>query len=244
MSNDRSTFNIVIAMVVVTIILGTTTAGAITETRFITVGDVQGSSGATKTLVNFINNIPGGKLNFVVFLGDYVNTATVNEIKKLNKKYYVVEGNHDVGKFPSYWGFYPGQYYKNINGLQIVIPPYAWRNYNWVVVDTKLPAVIFSHAPTLQNCGTKDSLHRSGFGMKVQTDKLNMLAIYAGHSHTFQKTISNGRLYVAEDSLSSGDRGICKDGASKYVGYTVIKADGTVKYTRIAFNKAFVNPFP
>lgn len=243
MNNRIQTFSLIIAILVATIILNTTTAEAITETRFITIGDPQGSSGATKTVVNFINKIPSGNVDFVVFLGDYINAATVSEIKKLNKHYYVVEGNHDVGKFNTYWGKNPAQYYSNVNGLQIAIPPFKWQNYNWGKIDSKLPVLVFSHAPMLTNCGAKDSLHKSGFGMKVETDKLNMIAAYAGHTHTFKKTIIDGRLYVAEDSLSSGDRGSCDDGASKYIGYTVIKADGTVQYTRIGFNKAFVDPF-
>lgn len=242
MINHRQISNISVAILMTVIILNITTAYAMTETRFVTIGDPQGDSSATKKAVDFINNIPNN-VDFVVFLGDYINTATVGEIKKLNKPYYVVEGNHDVGKFNSYWGKNPSQYYSNVNGLQIVIPPFKWQNYNWGQVDKTIPAVVFSHAPMISNCGATDSPHKSGFDMKVETDKLNMLAAYAGHTHTWQKDIINGRLYVAEDSLSSGDRGNCKDGASKYVGYTTIKADGIVHYARIDFNKAFADPF-
>lgn len=222
-------------MIAIFIVLNTVTVNAITEIKFITVGDPQGATAPTKTLINFINNMPNSKVDFVVFLGDYSSTTTVNAIKKLNKKYYVVEGNHDIGKFNGYWGLNPAQYYKDVHGLQIVISPYKWQNYNWKQVNKKTPVIVFSHAPMIPSCGTRDSLHRSGIDMKIETDKLNMLAAYAGHTHTWKKNFINDRLYVAEDSLSSGDRGTCKDGATKYVGYTIIKADGTVRYTRLEF---------
>lgn len=215
------------------------------ELRFITVGDVQGKDKETKLVVDFINNIPGDKVNFTVFLGDYINVDTVDAIKdNMQKPYYVVEGNHDKGHFYDYWSIDPSQYNKSVNGFQVVIPAFDWKSYNWSQVDKTVPTIVFNHGPVLPNCGSDDSLHKYAFDMKEELDKLNMLAFYNGHTHTYQKDIIDGRLYVAEDALSSGDRGTCDDGPSKYVGYTRIEDNGTVSYTRLDFSKQFVDPFP
>ena len=79
--------------------------------------------------------------------------------------------------------------------------------------------------------------------MKKELDKLNMLAFYNGHTHTYQEEIVDRRLYVAEDALTSSDRGSCKDGASDYVGYTLITKDGTVSYKRLNYNGPFIDTF-
>lgn len=214
------------------------------ELRFITVGDVQGKPDKTKHVVDFINKIPSDKIDFAVFLGDYIDTETVDTIKNnMKKPYYVVEGNHDEDEFSNYWNISKAQYYKNVSGFQIVIPSIDWKSYNWSQVNTSTPTIVFNHGPVLPNCGSNDDLHRYAFDMKEELDKLNMLAFYNGHTHTFLKTIQDGRLYVAEDALTSSDRGSCTDGASDYVGYTFIKTDGTVSYTRLNYSEQFSDNF-
>lgn len=214
------------------------------ELRYITVGDVQGKADKTKRVVDFINKIPSDKIDFAVFLGDYIDTDTVGAIKNnMQKPYYVVEGNHDKDYFSDYWNISRSQYYKNVSGFQIVIPAIDWESYNWSQVDTTAPTIVFNHGPVLPNCGTDDKLHKYAFDMKKELDKLNMFAFYNGHTHTFLKTVDNGRLYVAEDALTSSDRGSCKDGATDYVGYTLIKTDGTISYMRLNYNEPFTDTF-
>ena len=96
----------------------------------------------------------------------------------------------------------------------------------------------------IRGCGTTDKLHQSGFGIKPELDKLNMLAFYNGHTHTYLNVTLDGRLYVSEDALTSSDRGSCDDGVSEYVGYTFInKTKRTLSYTRLKYSEQFVDVF-
>ena len=107
------------------------------ELIFITVGDVQGKVDKTKHVVDFINSIPSGKIDFAVFLGDYIDNDTVDTIKNnMQKPYLVVEGNHDIDHFYDYWNISNAQYYNNVSGIQIVIPAFDWESYNWSQVNT------------------------------------------------------------------------------------------------------------
>ena len=172
-------------------------------------------------------------VDFVVFLGDIIGSeSTITN--NITKPYYLIQGNHD--KNDTKKDFLP-HYVADVKGFQLVIPGFDWQSFNWTQVNTTKPSVVFTHCPTISTCGSDDTLHKCGLTMRsAQLDKLNMKAVYGGHTHTHKHLIENGRLYVNEDAFTSSDRGSCNDGAITAVGYTQIKSDGNVCYKQLSIS--------
>ncbi len=225
--------------------------------RFITIGDPHlvsnTSANQYQRLERAINYINGRKdVDFAVILGDIVDsTSTTNFgiaktlLSKLNKPYYVVEGNHDIGSSPganfrTYIG--PTERMVNINGYQLIFVGITrdvsganhW-SFNYNTADKSKPTIIFDHGPVQPKPGATSCSAGWGsyFGyacdMKSETDKFtNLLAFYAGHVHTGTSQTINGVLYVTADNL--GGNGPPAD----YIGYTKIQ-HGTVSYSLVLY---------
>lgn len=209
----------------------TPTLPATDTLKYITVGDPQGKTTEVKTAITKIMN--PSDVDFVVFLGDIIDSeSTITS--NITKPYYLIQGNHD--KNDTKKDFLP-HYVADVKGFQLVIPGFDWQSFNWSQVDTVKPGVVFTHCPTISTCGSDDTLHKCGLTMRsTQLDKLNMKAVYGGHTHTHKHVIESGRLYVNEDAFTSSDRGTCNDGAITDVGYTQINADGNVCYKQLSIS--------
>ena len=225
--------------------------------RFITIGDphITSNTGSDqyKRLTDAINYINGrSDVDFIVQVGDLVDSATATNFKvakalmdKLNKPYYVVPGNHDLGgsisTFNGYFG--PAEKIININGYQLIfigISADASGTNHWSfdfgTADKKLPTVIFNHAPVQPapgktSCvGSWGSYYEYSCDMKPNVDSFTKLVgFFSGHVHIGTNQTIGGAVYVTEDNL--GGMGPATD----YIGYTVIK-DNVGKYTLLKYN--------
>jgi len=223
--------------------------------RFATIGDTHItadiSASKYKRLINTINYINNRTdIDFVVGLGDIVSNSeepnfitAVSILSRLNKPYYIVEGNHDRGQggalFRKYFG--PTEYMNNVNGYQLIFvgiqnsSTLSW-SFDFSQADKNRPTIIFNHGPVQPDIGRntcqsswKDGLHRYACSMKPEVDKFtNLLGFYSGHVHVGTKQTIGNTLYVTQDNL--GGRGPSSD----YIGYTTIK-DGIVNYSTLYY---------
>ena len=231
--------------------------------RFITIGDAHITSNVSNDAyqrltnsVNYINNRTD--VDFVVQLGDIADSATSNNfangksiLDKLTKKYYVVEGNHDIGTsgtlFVSYFG--PTEHIESVSGHQLIFVginkngtknmynttiAYDW-SFNYDNVDKNRPTIIFAHGPVQAKPGgscrdwdanANNEIYFSyACNMKSETDKFtNLLGYYAGHVHKGTNQMIGNTLFVTGDNL--GGNGADSD----YIGYTIIKNGVVVGY--------------
>lgn len=224
--------------------------------RFMTIGDPHITSDTStdqyKRLaraVNYINSRTD--VDFTVIEGDIVDSASSANLgvaktllSKLNKPYYVVPGNHDLGssitKFESYFG--PSKRVVNINGYQLIfvsISKDSSGNKHWSFdyssADKSKPTVIFNHGPVQPKPGTTSCVNSWGIyygyacDMKPNVDSFaKLLGYYDGHVHTWTSQSLGGERYVSEDNLGG-------NGAySNYIGYTKI-VDNVVTYSRVLY---------
>jgi predicted phosphodiesterase len=227
-------------------------ANAITHSntiRFVTIADAHltkhtGDDGYRR-LKRAINYIDGrSDVDFVVILGDIVDSATTNNfatakdlLSKLNKPYYIIPGNHDIGssisKFEGFFG--PAEKIVDIGDYQLIfvgISKDSNRMNHWSfdfsnsTIDKNKPTIIFDHGPVQPKPG-KTSCTKSwgiyyGYAcdMKSNVAKFhNLLGFYDGHVHTATDQIIGGARYVSEDNLGGFGH------HSDTIGYTVIHND-------------------
>ncbi|MCX9026266.1 MAG: metallophosphoesterase [Candidatus Methanoperedens sp.] len=223
--------------------------------RFMTVGDPHLTSDTStdpyKRFTRAVNYINGrSDVDFMVVMGDIVDSASSTNfgvakalLSKLNKPYYIVPGNHDLGssisKFEGYFG--SAERVVNINGYQLIfvsIKKDASGNNHWSFdysrADKSKPTVIFNHGP-VQPKGTVSCT--SGWGayygyacdMKKDVDSFaKLLGYYNGHVHIGTNQLIRGERYVTEDNLGG-------NGAdSNYIGYTKI-VNGVLTYSKVLY---------
>jgi predicted phosphodiesterase len=234
------------------------TATVSNNIRFITIGDphITRNTGddaykRLKKVVNYVNS--RSDVDFVVIMGDIVNSATTNNfvvakdlVSKLNKPYYVIAGNHDIGsstsKFEGFFG--PAKNIVDISGYQLIFVGISkdsngmnhWSfDFSNSTIDKNMPTIIFDHGPVQPKPGKTSCVKSWGayFGyacdMKSQVDKFhNLLGFYDGHVHIATDQIIGGIEYVSEDNI--GGYGPHSDS----IGYTVIH-DNVLTYKTVKY---------
>jgi predicted phosphodiesterase len=222
---------------------GTNGATVSNIVRFVTVGDPHLTNNINndqyRRLTKAVNYINGrSDIDFVVIMGDIVETATTNNfvvaknlLSTLNKPYYVIPGNHDIGssisKFNVYFG--PVERVVNVNGYQLIFVSISkdahginhW-SFDYSKADKSKPTVIFNHGPVQKKPGTTSCSGWKSYAyscdMKSNVDSFTkLLGYYNGHAHVATNQLIGGERYVTADNL--GGFG----GASNYIGYTVIQ---------------------
>jgi hypothetical protein len=223
--------------------------------RFITIGDPHVTSNTSADpynrltrAVDYVNSRTD--VDFIVVVGDIVDSSSSANfgvaktlLGKLNKPYYIVPGNHDLGssisKFESYFG--SSERVVNINGYQLIfvgITKDSSGNNHWSFdysrADKSKPTVIFNHGP-VQPRSTSSCI--SGWGayygyacdMKPDVDSFTkLLGFYDGHVHIWTSQSLGGERFVSEDNL--GGNGA----ASDYLGYTKIVGN-VLTYNRVLY---------
>ncbi len=235
-----------------------TKSGAVSSNtiRFVTVGDPHLTSNTSadpykrlSRAVNYINS--RSDVDIVVIMGDIGDSASSanfgaakNLLSKLNKPYYVIPGNHDLGssvsKFESYFG--PSERVVNINGYQLIFvgiskdsSGYKHWSFDFSKADMSKPTVIFNHGPVQPKPGATSCVSSWGIyygyscDMKLYVDNFaKLLGYYDGHVHTGTNQLIGGERYVTEDNLGG-------NGAdSNYIGYTKI-VDGKLTYSKLLY---------
>ena len=224
--------------------------------RFITVGDPHQFTTKIQKIVSFINR---SNVDFAVFLGDIDQCDLItynnikNELSNLNKKYYILGGNHDLssvqcGSNIDKYGqiFSPLNIIDNVKGYQIVTASWLITN-DWSFlfngVDKNRSTLVFTHGPVVEpqvSCPLED-FHRYNFTMKSELDKLrNLICVYAGHIHESDQGIYQGIRQIIEDATVESR---CNLPPTNKIGYTRVSCDD-FKYTRLDYNSTFTDPFP
>lgn len=234
---------------------GTQTTGLGTI-RFITIGDPHLTSNTSadpyNRLTKVVNYINGrSDVDFAVIVGDIVDSATSTNfgaakalLSKLNKPYYIVPGNHDLGssisKFEEYFG--PAERVVNINGYQLIFVGISkdtndtkhW-SFDYNRADKSKPTVIFNHGPVQPKPGATSCVGSWGIyygyscDMKPNVDSFTkLLGYYDGHVHTGTNQLIGGERFVTADNL--GGNGADSD----YVGYTNIQ-NGVLSYSTVLY---------
>ncbi len=232
---------------------GTSTSNII---RFITIGDPHITSNTSadpyKRLSRAVNYVNGrSDVDFAVIVGDIVDSASStnfgvarNLLSKLNKPYYIIPGNHDLGssisKFESYFG--PSEQVVNKNGYQLIFVGITkdaagdkhW-SFDYTLADKSKPTVIFNHGPVQPKPGATSCISSWGIyygyacDMKPDVDSFTkLLGFYDGHVHTWTSQSLGGERYVSEDNL--GGNGADSD----YIGYTTI-VNNVLTYNRVLY---------
>lgn len=251
-----STMTIWLTILVVLAIHVSGAAATVGTVKFVTIGDAHiGSSGGLANFtkaVNYINNMTG--VDFVVQMGDITDTATVANftlakaaLVRLKKRYYVVEGNHDIGKpsgenFRKYIG--PTEHIENINGYQLIFvgiiingSAFSW-SFDYSRANNSKPTIVFNHGPVKPNPNSKigdcvKSWNGLYYGYACSMSGAigrfsKLMGVYAGHVHASTVSRVNSATYVTEDNL--GGFGPATD----YIGYTVIR-NGVVSYSMVKY---------
>ena len=234
----------------------TTKAVSLGTLRYMTVGDPNikrdTSDNPYKRLTRAVNYINGrSDVDFTVITGDIVDSATSANfgvakalLGKLNKPYYIVPGNHDLGssisKFESYFG--PAERLVNTNGYQLIFTSITkdangtnhW-SFDFGRADKSKPTVIFSHGPVQPKPGTTSCVNSWGVYYSYACDMKNdvdsftkLLGYYAGHVHSGTSQLIGGERYVTADNL--GGNGADSD----YIGYTKI-TNGVLSYSTVLY---------
>ncbi len=237
--------------------------------RFITIGDAHITSNVSNDpyqrltrAVGYINNRTD--VDFVVQIGDIADSATSANfangksiLDKLDKKYYVIEGNHDIGTsgtlFQSYFG--PTEHVEIVSNYQLIFVginkngsknifnttiAYDW-SFDYNGVDKNKPTIIFSHGPAQPKPGhackdwdaspNTEVYFSYACSMKSETDKFtNLLGYYSGHVHEGTNQIIGNTLYTTEDNLGGNGED------SDYIGYTTIKNGVLVDYRLLNYS--------
>lgn len=226
--------------------------------RFVTIADAHltkntGDNGY-KRLKNSINYINGrSDVDFVVILGDIVDSATTHNfatakdlLSRLNKPYYIIPGNHDIGssisKFEGFFG--PSEKIVNIGDYQLIfvgISKDSHRMNHWSfdfsnsTIDKNKPTIIFDHGPVQPKPGKTSCTSSWGIyygyacDMKSKVDKFTkLLGFYDGHVHKATDQIIGGERFVSEDNIGGFGK------HSDSIGYTVIH-DNVLTYKTVTY---------
>lgn len=239
------------------------------ELKFIVVGDphVNSSNASDKgnkrleQVVSFTNN---KNIDFVVFMGDMTDDGTrksndmvIDILKDLNKKYYVVAGNHDILKSPKIFEEYygPMEHIEYVNGYQLLfVGIYQEKDENgtglrWSFdfskADKNVPTLVFIHGPVIDlpmecvHCQIKGKEileYAKSIGPELEKFN-NLIGVYSGHIHFDSNEIINGTRYVTINGLNNIRLGkyLTVVRSSDKVGYSIIKDDKSY-YELIKYN--------
>ena len=239
------------------------------ELKFIVVGDphVNYSNTSDKgnkrleQVVNFVNN---KDIDFVVFIGDMAddgkrrsNEVVKDILKNLNKKYYVIAGNHDIlispKMFEEYYG--PMEHIEYVNGYQLLfVGIYEEKDENGTTLkwsfdfrkaDKNAPTLVFIHGPVADlpigciHCQIKDrNILQYATDIRPELEKFdNLIGVYSGHIHYDSDSVINGTRYVTVNGLNNIRFGkyLTVVKYSDKVGYSVIKDDKSY-YGLVSYN--------
>lgn len=253
---------------------GNITKGIIDDIRFIIVGDPHVkannkddgdniSDKGNKRLEKVINFVNNKDIDFVVFMGDMVddgkrrsNEVVKDILKNLNKRYYVVAGNHDIlispNMFEEYYG--PMEHIEYINGYQLLFIGIYEENkgnettlkwsFDFSKVDKNLPTLVFIHGPVkdlptgCMHCKIKNrDVLQYAQSIWPELDKFtNLVGVYSGHIHYDSDQVINGTRYVTINGLNNIRFGeyLKVVNFSDKVGYSIIK-DNKSYYDLISY---------
>ena len=239
------------------------------ELKFIVVGDPHVNYSNTydkgnkrlEQVVNFVNN---KDIDFVVFIGDMAddgkrrsNEVVKDILKNLNKKYYVIAGNHDIlispKMFEEYYG--PMEHIEYVNGYQLLfVGIYEEKDENGTTLkwsfdfrkaDKNAPTLVFIHGPVADlpigciHCQIKDrNILQYATDIRPELEKFdNLIGVYSGHIHYDSDSVINGTRYVTVNGLNNIRFGkyLTVVKYSDKVGYSVIKDDKSY-YGLVSYN--------
>ena len=207
-------------------------------------------------VVNFINK---SDVDFAVFIGDIADdgTAESNELirailKNLNKKYYVVAGNHDLfvsnNMFGKYFG--PMERIEYVNGYQLLFVGIYQENYeNGTILkwsfdfnkaDKNAPTLVFIHGPVTDlpaecvYCQMKEVTDRGVLeyakSIRTELDKFtNLIGVYSGHIHYDTNQVIDNTRYVTVNGLNN----------IKFDDFNVVNFSDKVGYSTIKGGKSY-----
>lgn len=213
----------------------------LSDIRFIVVGDPHVSANikgnevnitdkGNKRLEQVVNFVNKSDVDFIVFIGDMANDGSrkSNELVKsilkgLDKKYYVVAGNHDIivsnNIFEKYYG--PMERIEYINGYQLLfIGIYKETDEDRIVLkwsfdfskaDKNAPTLVFIHGPVTDlpieclHCQIKNKdILEYAKSIRTELDRFNnLIGVYSGHIHYDSDQIINGTRYVTVNGLNN-----------------------------------------
>lgn len=245
-------------------------SGIIDDIRFIVVGDPHVkainkddkdniSDKGNRRLEQVVNFVNKSDIDFVVFVGDITDDGTIESndlvkeiLKKLNKQYYLVAGNHDLlssdNMFEKYYG--PMERIEYVNGYQLLfIGIYKENNgydriYKWSFdfnkADKNIPTLVFIHGPVTDlpteciHCQLKlKEVLEYAKSIKTELDRFNnLIGVYSGHIHYDSDQIINGTRYITINGLNNIRFG-------EYV--KVIKFSDKIGYAEIKDGKSYYN---
>lgn len=209
-------------------------------------------------VVNFVNK---SDVDFVVLVGDMADDGTIesNELvkdilKNLNKRYYVVAGNHDIlvsnDMFEKYYG--PMERIEYINGYQLLFigiyqeddrSGLKW-SFDFSKADKNAPTLVFVHGPVTDlpieciHCQIKNKqVLEYAKNIRTELNRFNnLIGVYSGHIHYDSNQIINGTRYVTINGLNNFRFAnyIKVVNFSDKVGYSTIK-DGKSYYQLVSY---------
>jgi calcineurin-like phosphoesterase family protein len=212
-------------------------------------------------VVSFANN---KNVDFVVFMGDMTDDGTrksndivIDILKDLNKKYYVVAGNHDLFKSPKIFEEYygPMEHIEYVNGYQLLFVGIYQEKYEngmrleWSFdfnkADKNAPTLVFIHGPVkdlpvecihCQIKGKEFLEYAKSIGPELEKFN-NLIGVYSGHIHFDSNEIINGTRYVTINGLNNIRIGkyLTVVRSSDKVGYSIIKDDKSY-YELVTYN--------
>ena len=141
-----------------------------------------------------------------------------------------------------YQVLFPGIYFEGTNKLH-------W-SFDFNKANKSLPTLVFMHGPTVKppkdatTCSWGADFFGYGQSMQPELNKIpNLIAEYTGHVHYDTDQTIKGVRYVTVNGLVDKAGGCDNEGASEYVGYSVVK-NGKADYMLINYNDPFADPFP
>ncbi len=210
-------------------------------------------------VVNFVNQ---SDVDFVVFIGDMADDGTrqsndivIDILKNLNKKYYVVAGNHDLFVSPKIFEEYygPMEHIEYVNGYQLLfIGIYEEKDENGKVLkwsfdfskaDKNAPTLAFIHGPVTDlpieclHCQIKiKAILEYAKNIRKELGKFNnLIGVYSGHIHYDSDQVINGTRYVTVNGLNN----------FRFTDYLkVVNFSDKVGYSKIKGNKSYFELVP
>jgi calcineurin-like phosphoesterase family protein len=210
-------------------------------------------------VVNFVNK---SDVDFVVFMGDMAddgkrrsNEVVKDILKNLNKKYYVVAGNHDIlispNMFEEYYG--PMEHIEYINGYQLLFvgiyeekkgdeETLKW-SFDFSKADKNAPTLVFIHGPVTDlpigciHCQIKiKAVLEYAKSIREELEKFNnLIGVYSGHIHYDSDQVINGTRYVTINGLNN----------FRFTDYIkAVHFSDKVGYSKIKGNKSYFELVP
>lgn len=210
--------------------------------KFAVLGDSQGRNGILGGMIPSMNE---EGISFLVHLGDMTPTGAEGEFKAftdtiaaLEVPYYPVPGNHDVrtdglSVFSSKFG--PRQHSFDYGGYRFVFlddsdERLAGDQLEWLdeILTGELPTFVFMHVPAVDPRGLDHALldpsSAQSFMDMVTDPERNVLAVFNGHVHMFDRREESGVLFVTSGGGGAGLYEVPEAGG--YHHYTVVDVSG------------------